>query len=55
MKVREQFFSEQPTGLGELLSRDFEADIHGRDFIGFKHETGFDSLGCQRRPDTERD
>jgi len=46
MKVLEQFFSEQPAGLSELLPRDFEADIHTRGFIGFEHEASFDSFGC---------
>ncbi|WP_322918875.1 hypothetical protein [Agrobacterium tumefaciens] len=51
MKVLKQFFSEQPAGLGELLPRDLETDIHRRDFIGFKHQAGLDFLGCQRRSD----
>ncbi|MBY3355147.1 hypothetical protein [Rhizobium laguerreae] len=54
MKVLEQFLSEQPAGLGELIPRHFEANIYRRDFTGFEHQASFDSLGCKRCADPER-
>ncbi|MGO4570178.1 hypothetical protein AB4Z52_35425 [Rhizobium sp. 2YAF20] len=55
MKLLEQFFSEQPAALGKLLPRDFEAEIHRRDLIGFEHEASFDPLGCQGRSNPKGD